>query len=322
MKEAILHFPEQFSFRAKIENKNNFFRKNKKYIIGGMGGSALPAEIFSSYYKDYEILVHRDYGIPEMSKKNLQEYGFIAISYSGNTEETIDFFEEARKRHLPLAVISTGGKLLELAEKYKLPFVRLPQTKIQPRMALGYVLLGLVEIIGEKKGVSELQDLSRILQPKKYLRDGKKIADFFENHIPIIYSSLQNKIIAYNWKIKLNETGKIPAFYNIFSELNHNEMTGFDRMATTKALSEKFRFLFLEDAEDCSRIQKRMVITKKLFAQRGLKIFSLKIQGISRWQRIFQSFLVADWTALFLAEKYGVESEQVPMVEEFKKLMR
>ena len=38
-------------------------------VISGMGGSALPAEIFSSYYKDYEILVHRDYGMPEMSKK-------------------------------------------------------------------------------------------------------------------------------------------------------------------------------------------------------------------------------------------------------------
>ncbi len=130
-----------------------------------------------------------------------------------------------------------------------------------------------------------------------------------------------NEAIAYNWKIKFNETGKIPAFYNIFSELNHNEMTGFDVKDVTKDLSKNFTFILLKDNADDERIQKRMRILKKLYEDRGLSVIEIELQGDTAFQKIFSSIILADFAAYYTAMGYGLDPEQVPMVEEFKKLV-
>ncbi len=119
----------------------------------------------------------------------------------------------------------------------------------------------------------------------------------------------------------MNETGKIPAFSNVFPELNHNEMTGFDRKGKTKDLSGKFCFIFLSDNADHPQNRKRFEVTKRLYEERGLVVHSLPLQGTTRSEKIFSSLLLADWVAYHTALQYGVEPEQVPMVEEFKKLI-
>ena len=80
-------------------------------------------------------------------------------------------------------------------------------------------------------------------------KKGKRLQEKISGKVPVIYASSENCAIAYNWKIKLNEGAKIPAFYNTFAELNHNEMTGFDVIDSTKSLSDKFHFIFLTDQE-------------------------------------------------------------------------
>ena len=139
--------------------------------------------------------------------------------------------------------------------------------------------------------------------------------------MPIIYSSFKNGSLAQNWKIKFNETTKISAFCNVFPELNHNEMTGFDLVDKTKHLSDKFHFIFMRDSKDNPRIIKRMEITKKLFEDRGFGVEYVDISGENVWHKIFSTLLVADWTSFHLAKHYGTAPEQVPMVEEFKKLI-
>ena len=65
-----------------------------------------------------------------------------------------------------------------------------------------------------------------------------------------------------------------------------------------------------------------MNVLEGLYRERGFPVEVLELSGQSRFYRMFASLVVADWTALSVAEGYGLESEQVPMVEEFKKLMR
>jgi glucose/mannose-6-phosphate isomerase len=133
---------------------------------------------------------------------------------------------------------------------------------------------------------------------------------------------LRNHGIARNWKIKFNETGKIPAFYNSLPELNHNEMTGFDVADASRALSEHFYFLILKDPEDNPRIHKRMEILEKLYADRGLSVETITLEGDAAFYKAAVALMIADWAAFYTAEGYGLESEQVPMVEEFKKLIK
>jgi hypothetical protein len=98
-------------------------------------------------------------------------------------------------------------------------------------------------------------------------------------------------------------------------------MTGFDAKGKTVPLSRHFHFLFLKDTDDDRRVTKRMAVLERLFRDRGLASEVVILQGKNRLQKIMNGLILADWTAYHSAKMYEVEPEQVPMVEEFKKII-
>ncbi len=324
MKEAIKNFPQQFKYRPVIINKNKLADR-KKFIVLGMGGSNLAPELLKMRDPFLDIHSHRNYGLPKIPSGVLRESLVIASSYSGNTEETVDGFQEARKRRLSLAAIATGGKLLVLAKKYRIPYIQLPATDIQPRMALGYATLGLTALMNLRSLEKELRELESALDVFAAEKKGKLLAKKMFGRAPVIYSSLNNAAIAYNWKIKFNETGKTPAFANNFPELNHNEMAGFGTTGAarnTSNVSNNFHFVFLSDKDDRPQIRKRMALTARLYRKRGLPVEIIPLSGPPTFRKIFNSLLLADWTAYHTAKIYKAESEKVSLIEELKKLMK
>lgn len=318
MEEAIRQFHTQFLWKPVIVNPEKLLRA-RRFVIGGMGGSHLAGSLLLGLDSELEIIIHRDYGLP--AHTDGRDTLYIASSYSGNTEETLDFARTVLEAGYALAIISIGGKLLEFAQTNNLSHVVIPDTKIQPRSALGFALVALAALMGDAKRGKELAELASVLKPEELRGAGKELADELRGKVPVIYASARNQAVAYNWKIKFNETAKIPAFYNVFPELNHNEMTGFDVISTTEGLSRKLHFIFLTDSADHSQNQKRMQVCKKLYEDRGLSVTEVPLEGKSTLGRIFSSLLIADWTALHLSRMYGTEAEQVPMVEQFKKMI-
>lgn len=320
MDETIKNIASQFDFKPIIENEAKL-KPTDSFVLCGMGGSHLAAGLLKIYNPYLDIYVHRDYGLPSLSKKRFGKALFIASSYSGNTEEVVDFAENAYAARYNLAVIATGGRLIEFAEKNGLPYIKMPDTGIQPRNALGFSMLSLAKLVGDDDAMIELQELGSKLRPSDFKEQGEILAGELQGKIPIIYSSRANLAIAYNWKIKFNESAKIPAFYNVFPELNHNEMNGFDITGGTKELSSRFHFIFLEDADDQPKIMRRMEVLAELYAERGLPVKSISLSGETIFEKIFNSIALADWTALALSKIYNTEPTQVPMVEKFKKLI-
>lgn len=320
IKDIINNFPSQFAYEPDIRNGGNL-PKSRAYIVAGMGGSALAAELLRERDSEREIIIHRGYGLPRVSESALKRSVLIAISYSGNTEETLDAFAAAYAQGMNIAVIASGGKLIKRAQEHNIPFIQIPRTGIQPRHANGFILKALMKFMGDDAGFAEAGALIALLDPSRYEAEGKALAEKLEEKVPVIYASSENGAVAYNWKIKFNESAKIPAFCNVFSELNHNEMTGFDVIDSTKSLSDTFHFIFLTDKSDHPRIAKRMELTKQLYAARGLSVETVNIEGESVWHKVFASLILADWTAYYCAMRYGTEPEQVPMVEEFKKIL-
>ena len=325
MREAFLNFPQQLIWEPKLENKDRLPRGANRFVVAGMGGSHLAADLLRMLDPSLRLTVHKDYGLPPLSTDELAESFVICSSYSGNTEETLDVYNAAAKLRISRGVAAVGGRLLEIAKRDAVPYVQLPDTGIQPRSALGFSVKALLKLMGKDEILRELVGFGRSLQVLRVeeLEDrGRELAERLKGYIPIIYASERNYPIAYNWKIKFNETGKIPAFCNAFPELNHNEMTGFDINDTTKNLSERFIFILLEDSnDDHPRIQKRMEVLAKLLKSRNFKIEIQELEGVNIFHKIFSSLLVADWASFYLAQAYGVDPEQVPMVEQFKKLI-
>lgn len=319
--QAIKNFHTQFEFEPKIANVDSLGRY-KKYVVAGVGGSNLVTDLIRVWKPEMDIVIHRDYGLPFLSASVWADSLVIVSSYSGNTVEPLAGFAEAGKRGLARAVTSAGGKLLELAEKENIPYIQIPDTGIQPRSASGFNFLALLKIMGLEKQLAEARDLRLRLQPERQEKIGQEMARKIKGFVPLIYASSANELLARNWKIRFNETGKIPAFYNVFPELNHNEMTGFDIQGSTRSLSQNFLIIILKDEEDDPRIQTRMRVLADLYSKRGLRVEFVEIKGENKLIKIFSSINLADWTAYYIAQEYGLEAEQVPMVEEFKDLLQ
>lgn len=321
MSDAIKHFASQFSFEPLIEQGSGLGRY-ERYLVCGMGGSHLAADIIKCLLPDKQIIVHSDYGLPKLPEDEQKNTLVILSSYSGNTEETISSFEQSQLVGLPMLVVSTGGELISMAKRSGVPFIELPNTGIQPRSALGFSLKALLKAMGEDDILEQSTSLALSLKPETFEAKGQELAYAIQGKVPVFYSTLSNKAVAYNWKIKMNETGKVPAFYNVLPELNHNEMNGFDYLLANEKLSKTFCFIFIRDHQDNDSNQKRFEILKKLLTKRDLTVHEVWLEGPSKLQAIFSNLLVADWLAFHTATLYGAEAEQVPMVEEFKTLMK
>lgn len=316
--DDIKNYARQFEYEPLVENAGKL-KKFNKFIVAGMGGSHLAADILKAWHPEADIIIWPNYGLPRLHEKELKERLIIVSSYSGGTEEAVDAFNAARAKHLAVAVVAARGKLVNLAQKFKAPYVQMPDFHMQPRMATGLSLKAILAVMGEKAWLSETKVLAAQLHPAREERRGKDLAKRLYGSVPIIYASMKNAAIAQNWKIKFNETGKIPAFWNRVPELNHNEMTGFDTKIKTGPLSRHFHFVFLKDGADDRRIMKRLSVLERLFHERGFKVEVILLEGKNELHKIFNALIFADWTAYHSAKLYGVDPEQVPMVEEFKK---
>jgi glucose/mannose-6-phosphate isomerase len=344
MRQAILDFPKQFRaglFAAEnVELKK--WRLRSPIIICGMGGSASAGDILHLWMRheflgisEYEILVHRGYGLPKIERKHFEDGVWeplvITASYSGNTEETLSAYEDALKKKLPLIAISTGGKLRDLAKKDGVPFVQVPATGIQPRSSFGYqfgVLVSLLKNLGVIDGArkEEVADLELLLNPAKLEKKGREIAQKTVGTIPLLYSSGAWKELSRIIKIKFNEHAKTPAFWNYFPELNHNEMTGFASLGVNgksrTGQTANFNLLVLKDANDNPRVLKRMDLTAKILKKKGIASAVVTIEGKTILEKIFSTLLLGDWIAYYNAILRGIDPTPVEMVEEFKKLMK
>jgi glucose/mannose-6-phosphate isomerase len=244
----------------------------------------------------------------------------IASSYSGTTEETLDAVKIAFERGMHIAAISTGGALLDFAREHELPFVTIPDTGLEPRMAIGYSMLGLARLMGDSTLEMAIREGGKHSQAGALQSEGTALAQKLIGKTPLIWSSNANLPLAYIWKIKFNETSKIPAFCNSMPELCHNELTGFDVVDSTRDLFSRMHVIMLDDPKDHPRIQKRMHIAHEMLTARNIPIDRVSLKG-DGFEKIFNAALLGDWVSLGLARHYGVPNPETPLIAEFKKKM-
>lgn len=314
MKEILRTYNTQFSFTPVIVNEHLIAKNYKQIVLAGMGGSHLAAGILKTIEPGIDIYVHRDYELPPFSKSFLESSLLVASSYSGNTEETISFYKKIKQLYdLPVLVISCGGQLLELAKINNDPYIELPQTDFVPRTALGITARALAHVLKDKTIFNTLGlvqvDIAKI---EKHTQD---MISFFENKTPVFYASNSNLNLAYNWKIKFNETAKKIAFYNVFPESNHNELESYEFDSKASDLLP----VLLIDTNDHSQIQKRFTAFKEVLKQKSIMCLEIDISNHDIYHKVFETIVFGDFVAAALADRQSVPCAEVPLIEEFKK---
>lgn len=317
MEDTIRKFGEQFSWQPVVEH-NEALKAYKYFIIAGMGGSHLGAWLIRAYGHMPNVLVHRNYGLPSVPKDITENALVILSSYSGSTEEVLDCARECLAKGMPLAAITKGGKLLEFAREHAIPHCVIPESNLEPRMAIGYSMLGIAALMNNLKLQGDIRAAGTAINPGLGESEGTRIAGVLRGKIPLVYSSVSNLPLAYIWKIKCNETAKIPAFCNSFPEFNHNELSGFDTVDGTKSLSSSMHAVYLDDLDDHPRVKLRMQTTADVLAEKGIPVLRIPLTS-SGFTKAFDAALLADWVTLSLAREYNVPNPETPLIAEFKK---
>jgi glucose/mannose-6-phosphate isomerase len=329
--KMISESPDQFAVGLALARNVNISGKFHAIMISGMGGSALPGNLFRIYLNDLfkterphdqplSVYQNRSYSLPPES---FHECLNFICSYSGNTEETIASFEEALRNNLPCIALSAGGKIEMMAKEHGVPHVKLPIPfeNFQPRVGTGYFFGAMLQILVNQQLVPDMtadvvKEAAALKQAMGDLEEqGKALAKRIAGKTPVIYTTAKYKSVAMVWKIKFNENAKTPAFWNFFPELNHNEMVGWTLP------QGKFFVLMLRDLDTHSQNLKRLDITAELLRKQGVEVEILDMAGGSVYSRVFTSIALGDFTSYYLALEYGQDPTPVAMVEELKKLL-
>jgi len=308
-------------------------KKIKQVVIAGMGGSAISGNIICDLYgntAELPIWVNRNYSIPGFVN---HETLFLALSYSGNTEETLRALFAAAKRQAQIVCVTSGGKLKEIAQEKGYPLFLIP-SGYQPRVALPYLLLPVLATLetfgvipsfsGELSlAISLLEKLKLQYAPQKPLRANraKELAKKLVGKIPVVFAvSGTTGAAALRLKAQLNENSKVAALFNLFPELNHNEIVG---LSLLKRVEHNFSLLFLRDEKDSERIKKRIEITKSLIGRQLGGVNEVWAEGNSALARILSLIYFGDFLTVYLAILRGIDPTPVGVIERLKReLMR
>ncbi len=331
LRQMILESPKQFATGFELAKGIKVSGTFHSIMISGMGGSALPGNLFRIYLNDLfrteepskqplAIYQNRSYSLPPESYH--QCLNFIC-SYSGNTEETVASFEEALKNKLPCIALSAGGKIQAMAKEHGVPHVKLPipYENFQPRVGTGYFFGAMFQIlvnqglVPDTTATLEQEALTIVGKMEDIEKMGETLAKKIAGKTPVIYSTAKYKSVAMVWKIKINENAKTPAFWNFFPELNHNEMVGWTLP------QGKFIVLMLRDAGMHPQNAKRFEITAKLLQEKGVDVEMIEMAGETVFETMFRTIALGDFTSYYLALEYGQDPTPVAMVEELKKLL-
>jgi glucose/mannose-6-phosphate isomerase len=316
---------------AKIAEKVSLrYPKPANIIVAGMGGSGIGGELLKDWARDkapVPIEVSRDYLLPAYAnEKSL----VLIMSYSGETEESLSAFLDAAKRNCMIYCVSSGGSLLEFAEKLNVPYLRIP-SGIPPRAALPYLFTPLLKTLEKARIVSSVsEDFSEALKvlerisgenaPEKPARENlsKTLALGIDESVPVVYGFGVYRSVAQRFKQQFNENSKVPSKWEFFPELNHNEIVGWEKAGK---LAKCFSTIFIRDKNEPNEIRSRIETTKALMHPDS-KLFEVWAQGKSALARMLSAICIGDFTSVYLAILRKVDPTPVKTIALLKEKMK
>ena len=298
-------------------------------LIAGMGGSGIAGDFVAALASAGRgrVAVHKGYGpLPgwALDRKPL----LIAISFSGNTEETLDIVHAATDTDLPIVTLTTGGELSRITGEQGWPTISVPGG-IQPRAAVGYLFGAVARVVAaaglipdQGSALIEAADAADQAtsegSPRWQLAAG--IAQRLAGRIPIIYGGGPiSGAVAQRWKTQINENAKTPAWWSVLPELDHNEIVGWEAMPSLT--SQYLGVVSLTDETDHRRVGDRLAHSRALTQEAVPWVGEVAAEGDTPLARLVSLVVVGDLVSLMLAEIAGVDPVPVDTIEKLKKLL-
>ncbi len=293
----------------------------KKYdhvILGGMGGSGVIGSIIFDFAKrvvDVPVNFIRTNRLPAHTSENTLA---LVISYSGNTREMLELYDQCIQRGCRMIIITTGGKLAECAEKDGKCMIRV-EGGHTPRSDIAFAIGYVASIIDQNCGTSILDSFASAVRASESFADTLSdpeapdnvawdIAMKISSKTPFIYSNDDMACVVNRWKCQINENAKIPAASGTFPEFNHNSLEGWGGNTYNGLIP-----LFIGDSDPY------IDAALDLLEEKGNPFLRIEVPGSSETERIVSGMILGDYVSLYLAQILGVNDSPVYSITEFKK---
>ncbi len=293
-------------------------RTFKSVVICGLGGSGIGGSFlhdFAYAQVAVPIITVKGYALPAHVDKDTL---VIISSYSGNTEETLQCFEEALVRKATICGVSSNGKVKAICEKEGLDCVLIPGGN-PPRASFGYSFTQLFYILHYYGLVDNSfeSDLNHAIQALNTEKDDIKskarvLAEHVYEKIPVLYSADNIESITVRWRQQINENGKQLCWHHVVPEMNHNEIVGW------REENDKLAVIFLRNDDDHVQVAKRMDLNKVVYQKYTPHIFEVWSKGNSFIERGLYLVNFGDWVSLYLSELRGFDVTEVKVIDELK----
>jgi glucose/mannose-6-phosphate isomerase len=295
-------------------------------VVCGMGGSAIGGDLAKAALGDRatrQITVVRGYALESWTPP---ESFVLCSSYSGETEETLACFEAAGAAGAQRAVLTTGGRLAELAREEGVPVIGVP-AGMQPRAAVIYMTIGVIEcaaLCGAAPALHAEIDTATGLLEQLVEEWGpgaaddslaKSIASRLSATVPVIYGASATSAPARRWSTQINENASSPAFWAELPEANHNAICGWRRGRELAPLAG----VFLCDPDQHPRVQRHVELAAAELERAGAPSMEVHTRGDSRLERVLSAVLLGDLVSVYMAVLEGVDPMPVEAIARLKR---
>jgi len=284
----------------------------KNIIFAGMGGSAIAGDVIKDWAEG-EVRVSmeavRGYHLPAYADDDTLVF---LISYSGNTEETLSCMLDAVQKGCKMISISSNGALQRATQALGLPLIGLPKMAAA-RASFPYLVaplpyfLAQLKILPVDKVDKEMSEAIRMVDEltKEYAIEvqveknyPKKAALQIFGTVPVIYSYGPYRSVALRFKTQVNENCKLPARFDAFPELDHNEIMGWE---AKKRILKHYTLILLRGPEEPKEVKTRIEILKEKFFKKARSMIEIHARGQTTLARVFHLLFTADMISMYLS---------------------
>jgi len=322
MDQLIERFPAQLLEAIEIgESLEIRTTKNQidKIYVAGLGGSGIGADFVAEFIADecpIPYLVGKSYDVPNyVNDKTLA----VLSSYSGNTEETLSAYEKVKAAGAKIFIISSGGKLIDIAKNEGYDYVKVPDNWPSPRACLGYSLVQQMYMVYKLGliGKEKINQLKSSVDLVKFNMDdikvkAEKIAELLNGKIPVIYTTDRMEAVAVRFRQQINENAKMLCWHHVVPEMNHNELVGW------RDKNDNLAVIYFRNRDDYKRNAIRIDINKEIIGQYTNTIIEVYSKGQSLIEKSIYFVHLGDWVSWYLSVLHHVDAIEVKVIDFLK----
>lgn len=325
---AAERFPEQVAHAAEVTRGIGGLPPHESIdnvVVLGMGGSGVAGDVLAAVggpFSPVPISVVKGYDAPSFVGPGTL---CLAVSFSGNTEETIEAAQTAAAAGARMVVVSRGGELAELAPTWQAPHIRVADDIPQPRAGLGALAVPLLMVLEETglfAGAGSWVDAAVAqleTRRNQLVSDGtaEAIARRIGRTVPLIVGGGPvGAVAAQRWKTQVNENAKAPAFAAASPEMCHNEICGWGQHGDMTR--QVFTLVELRHDEEHPQTVRRFELVRDIMAEVVNDVIEVRASGEGQLAQLFDLTLVGDLVTLHMAAQEGIDPGPVPVLVDLK----